>query len=267
MDRRVGRARGTKVSAPVHLCLSAAPRLRGPEVWPRQSPGAGRRRRVGCGHRPACRRLGRRRTERRAVGRRQRVRHHARQRGRLSEPPASRSRPVDASRRGRGRAAGRRVEPCLGARRSPVGPRLRARFGRRRTGRGRLPRRSDGRRGFERPVAGPAQPRPSAGGRRRSDLEARSVVRLLLVVGRREGSEVRPDRRHPPEAGIRPGRALSRSADALDAAGGPSCQRVARLSGRRARTARRAALFGGRARPSIKRRNGSRHADRGNSAA
>ena len=58
---------------------------------------------------------------------------------------------------------------------------------------------------------------PSSGDLDR-DRRGGRLVRLLLVAGRRIGAAVRPRDRHPPQAGLRPGRAVLRSGHEVDPA-------------------------------------------------
>ena len=62
------------------------------------------------------------------------------------------------------------------------------------------------------------RPRPSALRRAGGDLEGRPLVQLLLLARRRARARLRAHRRYPPQARLRPGRAVRRSGDPAPAA-------------------------------------------------
>ena len=190
-----------------HPLLRPAPRLRPPALRPRLRRGrAGRpgdRRRAGAAPR---RRRAHRRHHAGALG----VRHHRRRPARRHQPDAA------PQRAARGLHPGRHGVPrpvdltCLRRRRPPGRARLRRRPRRPRDG-PRAVRRAPRRRPGARPQrAGGVRPRPRAlrrpGARRRRDR----LVHLLLLARRRPGARLRPGRRDPPQAGLRPRRAVLR---------------------------------------------------------
>ena len=69
------------------------------------------------------------------------------------------------------------------------------------------------------------RPRPSAVGRARRPVRARRLVRLSLLARRPPGPRLRPDGRHPPQARLRPLRAVLRP----EARSGPRAGRSRRL--------------------------------------
>ena len=215
VDRLDRRRDGRASRAPprhAHPLLPAAPRLCAPEVRARVALHRARaprdRPRRGWADRPMPR-------ARREAARRQRVRHRPRARRGVAEPRPPRRglsrRPPRGRPRGprpRGEPRLRRLRPpgraCLGARSA----RSRRRRGDPREG-GRRRAHAVGRRATRR------GPRPRARGRHRLHERVRPLVRLRLVVRRRARTRLRAHRRHPPEAGLRPVRALPRSASPL----------------------------------------------------
>ena len=92
---------------------------------------------------------------------------------------------------------------------------------------GRAGRRRGARRGRQARVR--ARPRPLR--RAGADRRARLVVHLLLLGGRRQGAGLRAHGRHPPQAGLRPGRAVPGPGDPRAAAGDRLAASCARSSG------------------------------------
>ena len=216
LDRRGGEEGRRAVRPGAVARLPAAPRLRAAEAGP---GGRGDPRRAA-----RARRRGRRPDRllpraRRARDRAQRVRHRAGLAAGAPQPRAALGGPDRVPDGGRARGDRHRRQRGVRDGRPPDLARVRARPGARRRGqaavRGRARRRRGARRGRQARVR--ARPRPVR--RRRADRRARRLVHVLLLGGRREGAGLRAHRRYPPQAGLRPGRAVPRPGDQAAAAG------------------------------------------------